>query len=373
MKVIICGPIITRDIDACIEGGIPDGGRFLNNMVSGLQKICSKVLKLVYIANPVINDKIYELIAEEEKKGDYFFQIKGNNIVRSVLKYRNKVLKFANKGDIVIFYNMIYPYFGLVNKLKQKNVKPVLFYADHSDVKDVYGMINKIRAFLEQKEQKQFNYVVTLADFNPNHFRSGVKHITIRGGINFEYFKHITIPQKASTIKIMFAGSLNHVTGIDTLLRAVELVKSPKAEFYISGRGELQEDVKKMSNSVQNLHYLGFLSEKEYFSQLNEIHIFLNPRNMELGENHNNFPSKVMEYLATGRIIISTKFSGYEDFLNEIIFYEGNEYDLAECIEKVVCDYTRLAQKYYRHNRQKAIEYDWNAQAKKIFDFVSQV
>lgn len=373
MKVVVCAPVINREMDACIKGGTPDGGRFLNNMVSGFRHAGIKVVNCVFIANQVMDKRIYGLISAEENKGDSFFQLKGKNIIRNVICYQKMALDQVNKGDIVIFYNMMYPYFGMADFTRKRKARPVLIYADHSDVKDVTGIINKTRAFIEEVQHKRFKHVVCLADFNPAHFRKNVKHITIRGGINFDYFKGITEPKLPSEdkpeIRIMFAGLLSNVTGIDIMLKAVGRVKQKNVAFYISGRGPLEEKVVKAAEKIENLHYLGFLDETDYFEQLGKVHIFLNPRNMELGENSNNFPSKIMEYLATGRIIISTKFSGYRDFQKEIIFCGNGADALAECIDDTVKNYEKNSKKYYNLNRKKAKKYDWDIQSKKILRF----
>ena len=90
---------------------------------------------------------------------------------------------------------------------------------------------------------------------------------------------------------------------------------------------------------------------------------------MLLGENRNNFPSKTLEYLATGRMIISTEFSGYEEFANSMIWYNGTAEDLADTLVDTIEKYEYLYKQKYFENRNKALEYDWNKQAKRILEF----
>ena len=85
-------------------------------------------------------------------------------------------------------------------------------------------------------------------------------------------------------------------------------------------------------------------------------------------QNQNNFPSKVLEYLATGREVISTKFPGWEKFKDNFRFYEGGTKALESEINKVLSDNLTL---HYDTNRGKAVNYDWNVQIKKIIELIS--
>ena len=275
----------------------------------------------------------------------------------------------VRRGDVVIFYNMFYAYYGLAKRLKKHGVKPILLFADYTEAKDEKSKIRKMYASISAKEFKQFDYVISLANSNKKYWSQNVKVMIMRGGINFEFFKNITEPRFDKTIRVMYAGLLSEVTGVDTLLNSIAKVRNKNVEFYISGKGPLENQVIEASKSDDRLHYLGFLDENEYFKKLNEMNIFVNPRNMLLGENRNNFPSKTLEYLATGRMIISTEFSGYEEFANSMIWYNGTAEDLADTLVDTIEKYEYLYKQKYFENRNKALEYDWNKQAKRILEF----
>ena len=90
-------------------------------------------------------------------------------------------------------------------------------------------------------------------------------------------------------------------------------------------------------------------------------------------ENKNNFPSKILEYIASGRTIISTKFSGKEKFDENIVFTESNSSDLACNIINVVNNYERSYMDYYKLNINKANEFTWQKQVKKINNFIKSI
>lgn len=168
----------------------------------------------------------------------------------------------------------------------------------------------------------------------------------------------------------MYAGLLSEVTGVDILLKAMKKVTAKNLRLLISGKGELENEVKLQAKTDGRIQFLGFLDVDDYYIKLNEANIFVNPRNMSLPQNKNNFPSKILEYLATGRVIISTRFSGYYEFEDLIEWVDGDEDSLAKKIDQIVVHYEEIYQRTYKINRDAAQKYDWTVQAKKIIEVV---
>lgn len=78
---------------------------------------------------------------------------------------------------------------------------------------------------------------------------------------------------------------------------------------------------------------------------------------MNLPENMNNFPSKILEYIATGKRVISTKYPGWERFGTSVYFCEST----AESISKAIIDLKRQKEKEddWGERRKMAKEYLW--------------
>ncbi|MBE3128183.1 MAG: glycosyltransferase, partial [Actinobacteria bacterium] len=153
---------------------------------------------------------------------------------------------------------------------------------------------------------------------------------------------------------------------IDIYLKTIKLIKDKEIRFVFSGKGEMEDFLIERSREDSRIEYVGFLDEEAYLSLLSEANILINPRNMDLPQNQNNFPSKILEYLGTGKIIISTKFPNYQEFEENIFFCEANAQDIADKIEFVVKNYDNIYKKQYVINRKEAHKYDWTIQSKKI-------
>jgi len=164
----------------------------------------------------------------------------------------------------------------------------------------------------------------------------------------------------------MYSGLLSRVTGVDILLNAMENLEENKIELWISGKGELEYEVRTASEKDTRIKYLGHMEYSEYMKCLEEADVLINPRNMSLPENQNNFPSKIMEYLAVGKPIISSKFVGWKKFQSEIYFYND---DLKNALHEVCCKIEKHEVCFgdiYECNRKRANEYLWGEQLRKV-------
>jgi glycosyltransferase involved in cell wall biosynthesis len=194
----------------------------------------------------------------------------------------------------------------------------------------------------------------------------------MQGGINFETFRAFNPPFKDEKISVMYSGHLSEVTGVDILIKAIKNNKRKDLKFYISGKGPLENSVKDCASRDSRVEFLGYMPEVEYSNFIKNVNILLNPRNMSLPQNQNNFPSKILEFLATGRPIISTEFPGYQAFEKNIRFYNGSIESLNNMIDEVCDNYRRISIEIYSANRSCALSYDWEVQCKRISNFLQE-
>lgn len=370
MKIVLCGPIFNEKVENMLIDTSPAAGKFLNNMIDGFKQLGIDAIKAVYIAYPVIDGMHQNIINEYKESGFVVFKTK--TLISSILYYQNKILQCVDDNTVVIFYNITYANFGLAKKIKKKGGKVILVLADYTDSREEKGILRKVLASLCQREFKKIEHIITLSKMPNIKFGERTRLGVVHGGIKNSYYENFKLPPRKEKIIFMYAGLLSTVTGVDTLLEAISQISNPNVEFYISGKGELEGQVRSFARYDKRVRYLGFLNQKEYLNKLNKSHVFINPRNMSLPQNSNNFPSKILEYLATGRIIISTQFSGHDEFNNNMIWFDGTAGGLAAEIERVFKQYNGIIENIFNKNRAKALDYEWNNQARKILKILDQ-
>lgn len=362
-KYLICGPLIPECIENCFVDFSPAAGKFVRNLENALIKNDREVIGFAYITNSIVKEKEY-MLHDNNIPARYHIYEATNKL--AFFKFQNKLVEHVDKDTIVILYNMGYPYFSLIDKVKRKGGSACVLIADYSEISEMQSWPRKVHAWMCQREFRKYDNAIVLAHNLEKKLNKNCRTLFVPGGIDLEKFRLMRAPDKRHKLIYMYAGLLSTVTGVDILLKAIELCKNNDIEFWFSGKGDLEKQVKESAKRDSRVKYLGFLSEAEYFPTLEKVNVFINPRNMQLPQNQNNFPSKVLEYLATGRVVISTKFSEYKYFTNNFTLYDGTQVELSNTIQNVYKKYNAICGDIFNRNRKTAEEYSWIGQARKI-------
>lgn len=371
MKIVLCGPAFTEEIENSLSDASLAAGRFLRTMEKNLRALGVEYYRALYITNRVKQDGDEIKITELCKKNNDICVFKDKSIVASVYKFQNELLSKIDSETIVLFYNYCYAYIGLVDSIRKKGGKVCLIYADQTEPKEEHNIIKKVLLHGVERDLKKFNKAVVLTDKLKRKLHKNCKVEVLHGGLDLSRFVTFRMQcDKKDKLVIMYTGALSYVTGVDVLLEALKQISCSNIEVWITGKGELEKDIIKAAEYDRRIKYLGCLPDEVYDKKLREADIFVNPRNMSLPQNQNNFPSKVLEYLASGRLVVSSRFSGSEDFENNFIFYDGGVDSLADALSFTIKEYSEKREKIYLENREKAKEYDWQNQAKKILYFL---
>ena len=128
----------------------------------------------------------------------------------------------------------------------------------------------------------------------------------------------------------------------------------------ITGQGkECDELIRKYAFNNPRIDYRGLVPQEEYRKVIAEADILVNPRNMNYIQNQYNFPSKVIEYLASGRRIVSTKFRGWSKYEDVVCFADPNPESIAQAIQKASQQDEELV---FRQNIKFAQRFSWDKQ-----------
>ncbi len=345
--------------------------KFQRNILEEL-KVNNYIEVLSYI--PYMDEKIEELNVEDsirEIRVKYVLKKKLKNYFKILINYSKELNKMLENRDVVLLYNFNFINLFTLYLAKKNKVKSFVILADHDDASSEKRTLKKILIKIYERNIMNFDGIIFLSESLTHKIKSKSK-IIIQGGIQLQKYNELTIPKINNSITIMYSGSIEKVSGIDIYLKSINIIKNEKLKFVFTGKGDLVENVKIASNNDKRIIYKGMVSEEEYYNLLQEANILINCKNMNMGENNNNFPSKVLEYIASGRTIISTKFSGYEKFEENIIFTESNEIDLAKNIENVLKEYEKKYIDYYHKNKKLSTTFSWTEQVMKIEKFISE-
>jgi len=163
-------------------------------------------------------------------------------------------------------------------------------------------------------------------------------YLLVDGAVNNDITNRLfplEISTKRETV-FLCAGMLWSQNGTRLILEMMKINKSKQFTVWFAGTGIDVELIKNAAVADPRIKYLGMLTTDELFEKYKESDVLLNLRIEEPGDMH--FPSKLFEYMATGKYVVSTDiaharrdYGEYVEFLDEI-----NPEHLSHLMDKLI-------------------------------------
>ena len=182
-----------------------------------------------------------------------------------------------------------------------------------------------------------------------------------------------TMDKKYKNKVCLYAGALHKKYGVEKMVKAFVTADMNDAELHIYGDGDYVEDLKKLDHN--SIKYLGVIPNEEITAEELKATVLINPRPSDAEFTKYSFPSKNMEYMASGTPVLTTKLPGMpEEYLEHVYIFnnesiEGMSRTLKEVLTKSRKELHQkglAAKKFVLENKTETI------QARKILEFVQQ-
>lgn len=173
------------------------------------------------------------------------------------------------------------------------------------------------------------------------------------------FFKPVTLANEyVGPVKtIIFSGRYDLSRGIDIFLEAISRLQG-KARVVVTGYGPLDQWVRERIAGITNVQVIkhDFLELEEYRKVLGAADIMVNPQRCETAFGHVCFPSKLYEFMSTGKVVVSSRISDIELFAQgKVILYDGDSSEsLAKVLDTILGDYDSFTA--FGRNARKWIE-----------------
>lgn len=174
---------------------------------------------------------------------------------------------------------------------------------------------------------------------------------------------------KVDKEKVLFTGHLYENRGIDQLLRVAP--KIPMLQFDIIGGRE--QDIRKWKklNSNPNVKFMGFVPPAQVATYQAKAGILLINYSKKLNTAQYCSPLKLMEYIATGNLVVCTKFGPVVEEYKKLLHVCAADDD-----DELVALLTDIQQNYDQYSKkQKATlakqgVYTWTQRAREVLSFL---
>lgn len=138
---------------------------------------------------------------------------------------------------------------------------------------------------------------------------------------------------------ILYAGARSRAGGVDRLIAAMPLLRTPGVRLVMTGQGRgYDRDIARMTAESARVEDLGMVTQGELERLALSADVLVNPRPLGSDDSCMNFPSKVLDYLSYGRPIVSTRAPGLGPVFDDLlVFSEGDKpQHLANAIDRVL-------------------------------------
>lgn len=170
------------------------------------------------------------------------------------------------------------------------------------------------------------------------HYAPGKDYILIDGGLSNQIVEHLFPLEESHTQQyaLLCAGMLWDQNGTKLVLDTLDKYPSLDVIVYFAGNGNDVSLIKQRAQADFRIQYCGLLDMKQLFNLYEKADILLNLRIEEDVDFH--FPSKLIEYMATGKHVLSTSIAHAErDYGEYITFLDEISVDaLAQKIQELI-------------------------------------
>lgn len=251
--------------------------------------------------------------------------------------------------------------------------KPYVVWGQGSDV----YLPGKFIKSISKLVLKNANTVIALTDDMKKEMQKICSRdvSVIPNGIDLSSFEDLSRKEARSKLQIkddekviLFVGTLRPVKGIRYLIEAMRLIKdkNESTKLFLVGDGEEREYLKNLVKGLileECVRFIGKLPNEKVPECMVASDVFVLPSLSE------GFPVVILEAMASGLPIISTKVTGLleivKDGKNGILVESKSPDEIAEKVLLILGD-DELREKISENNREEAKRYSWDSAVDKL-------
>jgi len=274
--------------------------------------------KVDVVANPPVNRSAMDRSVIRLPK-----EVVGNTVYHHITAFRNPALKLlamavgtffktlglAKKDSVVIVdvLNRTTAFSALLaSKLRGSRCVGII-----TDLPDMLGGRGIYLAMGNYVIGHCDAYVLLTEAMNGYIRNPGKPYVVLEGhaDITMEE-KKPSLNRKAKPRIVFYAGGVSKQYGLGHLVEGFRLANIPDARLHIYGPGDYVEELKEIASRDDRIFYGGMLMNSEIIEKEMDATLLVNPRPTNEEYVKYSFPSKNMEYMASGTPVLTTRLPG---------------------------------------------------------------
>lgn len=296
-------------------------------IVSGIRVDCFPKVNKVYFLPENYSHK------GAENKEDRFVGIVNLPVLKRLFLFidkRRTIKRMLKRGEdnVIIMYSMPSSQLLAVATLKKYISRSCLVVPDLPEyMSEKQGLLRRIakridRQLIDWSVKRIDTFALLSAHMADRLPIDGKKRCVLEGIYNRMDGDIAPTDDYKPYHSIMYSGDLSLLYGIKDLLDAFELIEDENYRLIICGDGGGKKNVIELAEKDSRVIFLGVIDRPKVLSLQRGVSALVNPRHKSEEFTRYSFPSKTMEYLASGTPVIMHHLdcipSDYDEYINYI-------------------------------------------------------
>lgn len=293
----------------------------------------AKGARVDVVANPPVNRSVLEKSFVRLPK-----ETEGGACYRYIPAIRNPILKAAAVGFGTFFQTLFLIQKDsavIVDGLNRVTALSALLAARLrgkpcvgivTDLPDMLGGSRFSKEFANFVIRHCTHYVLLTEAMNDYLNKGGKPYVILEGHSDVTMKEKVPSLEKKSHPRICFyAGGVSKQYGLGNLVDGFRMADVEDAVLHIYGPGDYVEELQEIAENDSRIFYGGMLLNHEIVKKELEATLLVNPRPTEEEYVKYSFPSKTMEYMASGTAVLTTVLPGMPKEYHPYVFLLEDE------------------------------------------------
>lgn len=326
--VYICGAV-SEEVNNLLGRSVA-GNKFSLSMAKALNDVCSG--NLTFISTAAVDQDLVERMGGEiwpgkkmhlAHRGKYFV-LSDLKLCKSIMDLVQQIRKNHPREKLTIFLENA-PFAGATACATLKKYFDITCYSITIDTPftrnfrktGIRGSINSWLFSCGFKALRQFDGIISFTKDVEKEIGVDLPFCSLAIGCQPEQIPE-QLPQLTGHKTAVYAGTLIYYNGILELLEAFQILGT-EYQLHIYGYGPLEQEVKRAAQTHENIIFHGRFAPEDTGNILAQYELLINPRLVDPSIENFTFPSKLVDYILTGKSVLSSDFktlpSEYREFV----------------------------------------------------------
>jgi glycosyltransferase involved in cell wall biosynthesis len=287
--------------------------------------------------------------------------------------------------DVVFVRNLQHVFNHFVQWLRRQPRRPVvvLWLGDSGGLGEKIPLSRRLRyrfkpmQMLEDQAVLLYDACVISGLTAKRYFEPrGVPWLWFPAAFGFNFEPPPPDPNQDGPIRFGYFGTLSERSGVLTLVQTFLSTNLP-GTLHVCGHGNSAEALKQLAQQHPNFQFDGFLpKQSDCLAWAQKVDVLINLRLPFWGQD-NSAPSKVFEYGAAGKAILSTRTAGIDEILgNEGLYIETEKFEesLRQKLREVsAMDRAELQRRATIIHDRVVKNYSWGEMSRCVVEFLTKI